>query len=93
MAPGGATPESFVARLYDHSGKRERLPYKKRGCGCVTIADALHFLYENKLAESSSDTIREEVRQRYGATARGESFCDEDAAFPPAAITRRALQS
>ncbi|MGC2352857.1 MAG: arsenite methyltransferase [Candidatus Udaeobacter sp.] len=26
-----------------------------------------------KLAESSSETIREEVRQRYGATARGES--------------------
>src|SRR5213080_3990111 len=26
-----------------------------------------------RLAESSSETIREEVRQRYGATARGES--------------------
>lgn len=30
------------------------------------------------LADSSSETIREEVRQRYGATARGESSpCDE----------------
>src|SRR5215831_19820300 len=28
---------------------------------------------ETKLAESSSETIREEVRRRYGATARGES--------------------
>src|SRR5260370_18066706 len=31
-----------------------------------------------KLAESSSDTIREEVRQRYRATARGESSCADD---------------
>jgi len=31
-----------------------------------------------KLAQSSSDTIREEVRQRYGATARGESSCADD---------------
>src|SRR5438094_9800867 len=31
-----------------------------------------------RLAESSSETIREEVRQRYGATARGEpSPCGE----------------
>src|SRR5438045_9336197 len=28
---------------------------------------------ETKLAESSSETIREEVRRRYGATARGET--------------------
>jgi SAM-dependent methyltransferase len=28
---------------------------------------------DTKLAESSSETIREEVRRRYGATARGES--------------------
>src|SRR5213082_2565610 len=28
---------------------------------------------ETKLAESSSQTIREEVRRRYGATARGET--------------------
>src|SRR6266478_7075833 len=28
---------------------------------------------ETKLAQSSSETIREEVRRRYGATARGES--------------------
>src|SRR6476619_655710 len=28
---------------------------------------------ETKLAESSPETIREEVRRRYGATARGES--------------------
>jgi arsenite methyltransferase len=28
---------------------------------------------ETKLAESTSETIREEVRRRYGATARGES--------------------
>jgi hypothetical protein len=33
---------------------------------------------ETKLAESSSDTIREEVRQRYGSTARGESSCAGD---------------
>ncbi|PYI41184.1 MAG: arsenite S-adenosylmethyltransferase [Verrucomicrobia bacterium] len=33
---------------------------------------------KTKLAESSSDTIREEVRQRYGATARGESSCADD---------------
>jgi len=33
---------------------------------------------KTKLAESSSDTIREEVRQRYGATARGESSCAGD---------------
>ena len=33
---------------------------------------------ETKLAESSSGTIREEVRRRYGATARGEtSSCGE----------------
>ena len=32
---------------------------------------------KTKLAESSSDTIREEVRQRYGATARGESCADD----------------
>ena len=31
-----------------------------------------------KLAESSSDTIRLEVRQRYGATARGESSSADD---------------
>src|SRR5438045_8956500 len=31
-----------------------------------------------KLAESSSDTIREEVRQRYGAAARGEASCADD---------------
>ena len=30
---------------------------------------------ETQLAESSSQTIREEVRRRYGATARGESSC------------------
>jgi arsenite methyltransferase len=30
---------------------------------------------KTKLAESSSDTIREEVRRRYGATARGGSSC------------------
>jgi len=28
---------------------------------------------ETKLAEASSETVREEVRRRYGATARGES--------------------
>src|SRR5437016_12535625 len=33
---------------------------------------------KTKLAESSSDAIREEVRQRYGASARGESSCAED---------------
>src|SRR4030095_17151272 len=33
---------------------------------------------KTKLAESSSDTIREEVRQRYGSTARGESSCAGD---------------
>jgi arsenite methyltransferase len=32
---------------------------------------------ETKLAQSSSDTIREEVRRRYGATARGESSCGD----------------
>src|SRR5437764_10612026 len=31
-----------------------------------------------KLAESSSDTIREEVRQRYGPAARGEASCADD---------------
>src|SRR5437763_6810444 len=31
-----------------------------------------------KLAESSSDTIREGVRQRYGAAARGEASCADD---------------
>ena len=36
------------------------------------------FFMKTKLAESSSDTIREEVRQRYGATARGESSCADD---------------
>src|SRR6266436_7389167 len=35
-------------------------------------ADFIHCM-RTKLAESSSETIREEVRQRYGATARGES--------------------
>jgi arsenite methyltransferase len=29
---------------------------------------------ETKLGEASSETVREEVRRRYGATARGESF-------------------
>jgi arsenite methyltransferase len=34
---------------------------------------------ETKLAESSSETIREEVRRRYGATARGKSSsCSEE---------------
>ena len=33
---------------------------------------------KTKLAESSSDTIREEVRQRYGGSARGESSCADD---------------
>src|SRR5436309_8753042 len=33
---------------------------------------------KTKLAESSSDTIREEVRQRYGAAARGEASCGDD---------------
>src|SRR6266576_5195403 len=33
---------------------------------------------KTKLAESSSEAIREEVRQRYGATARGESSCADD---------------
>jgi arsenite methyltransferase len=33
---------------------------------------------KTKLAESSSETIREEVRQRYGAAARGESSCADD---------------
>jgi len=33
---------------------------------------------KTKLAESSSDTIREEVQQRCGATARGASSCVED---------------
>ena len=33
---------------------------------------------KTKLAESSADTIRGEVRQRYGATARGESSCADD---------------
>jgi len=58
---------------------------------------------KTKLAESSSDTIRQEVRRRYGATARGESSCaddcctstssdtlgysDEDSAFAPEAAT------
>src|SRR5438477_11245536 len=31
-----------------------------------------------KLAESSSDTIREEVRQRYSAAARGEASCADN---------------
>ena len=34
---------------------------------------------ETKLAESSSETIREEVRRRYGATARGEKSSCGDA--------------
>ena len=34
---------------------------------------------ETKLAESSSETIREKVRRRYGATARGESSGCADA--------------
>jgi arsenite methyltransferase len=34
---------------------------------------------ETKLAESSSETIREEVRRRYGATARGETSSCGDA--------------
>ena len=33
---------------------------------------------KTKLAESSSDAIRGEVRQRYGVSARGESSCAED---------------
>jgi hypothetical protein len=33
---------------------------------------------KTKLAEWSSDTIRGEVRQRYGATARGESSYADD---------------
>src|SRR5204863_1338393 len=36
------------------------------------------FFMKIKLAESSSDTIREEVRQRYGAAARGEASCADD---------------
>src|SRR5207247_9037677 len=33
---------------------------------------------KTKLAESSSDAIRGEVRQRYGASTRGKSSCAED---------------
>src|SRR5437660_3366537 len=33
---------------------------------------------KTKLAEPSADTIRGEVRQRYGATARGEPSCADD---------------
>ena len=33
---------------------------------------------KSKPAESSSETVRHEVRQRYGATARGESTCGDE---------------
>jgi arsenite methyltransferase len=36
------------------------------------------FFMKTKLAESSSDMIREEVRRRYSATARGESSFDDE---------------
>jgi arsenite methyltransferase len=43
---------------------------------------------ETKLAESSSETIREEVRRRYGATARGEkSSCGDACCTPTSADT------
>jgi arsenite methyltransferase len=42
---------------------------------CVHVSIGL---MDTKLAESSSDTIRDEVRRRYGATARGDvSSCGE----------------
>src|SRR5215831_3737125 len=40
---------------------------------CITWLTGFSNPVETKLAESSSETIREEVRRRYGATARGES--------------------
>jgi len=33
---------------------------------------------KGKLADASAETVREEVRQRYGATARGESSCGDE---------------
>ena len=43
---------------------------------------------ETKLAESSSETIREEVRRRYGATARGEtSSCGDECCTSTSANT------
>src|SRR2546423_1705038 len=40
---------------------------------CADWVARLNYSMETKLAESSSETIREEVRRRYGATARGET--------------------
>jgi len=42
---------------------------------CITWLTGFSNPVETQLAESSSQTIREEVRRRYGATARGESSC------------------
>ena len=43
---------------------------------------------ETKLAESSSEAIREEVRRRYGATARGEpSSCGDECCTSTSAET------
>jgi SAM-dependent methyltransferase len=33
---------------------------------------------KSKLSDASAETVREEVRQRYGATARGESSCGDE---------------
>lgn len=43
------------------------------GSGCVAVSASVDCRMETKLPEASSETIREEVRRRYGATARGES--------------------
>src|SRR2546423_14995631 len=45
---------------------------------CADWVARLNYSMETKLAESSSETIREEVRRRYGATARGDkSSCGD----------------
>jgi len=33
---------------------------------------------KGKLADASAETVRKEVRQRYGAAARGESSCGDE---------------
>jgi arsenite methyltransferase len=58
---------------------RERLLHDNSGSSCVAFPRGFHSFMETKLAESSSEIIREEVRRRYGATARGESSsCGEE---------------
>jgi arsenite methyltransferase len=44
----------------------------------VALNNRRAFLFSMKATEASAENVREQVRQRYGATAKGESSCGEE---------------